>query len=96
MLTKRALLLTISGLLAGYLAAAQTPANGPSPTATSANADMMSWMLGGVLCLAGYVTVLAAITLVTASSARRSVGQGTPAGGPTAPATSATQGAATW
>ncbi|MGI4742761.1 MAG: hypothetical protein ACRYG7_46985 [Janthinobacterium lividum] len=71
MLSRRSLLMTTTGLLLGYLAAAQTT-DAPSPAATAANADMLSWMLGGVLCAAGLVFVLAMIAVVTATVTRRS------------------------
>ena len=69
MLSRRSLLMTTTGLLLGYLAAAQTT-DTPSPTA--ANADMLSWMLGGVLCAAGLVFVLAMIAMTTVAVTRRS------------------------
>lgn len=71
MLSRRSLLMTTTGLLLGYLAAAQTT-DAPSPAATAANADMLSWMLGAVLCAAGLVFVLAMIAVVTATVTRRS------------------------
>ena len=71
MLSRRSLLMTTTGLLLGYLAAAQTT-DAPSPAATAATADMLSWMLGGVLCAAGLVFVLAMIAVVTATVTRRS------------------------
>jgi len=82
MLTFRSLSLVAIGLLLGFSAAAQTATTeAPMP---AANADMMAWMLKGVLCAAGLVMALAIIAITTAAVTRRAEGQ--PAGGATPPA----------
>ena len=55
MLSKRTLLMTATGLLVGFLAAAQTPA-APTPPATAA--DTLFWLLLGALVLVLLVFVL--------------------------------------
>jgi heme/copper-type cytochrome/quinol oxidase subunit 2 len=62
MLTKRTVLLTASGLLTGYLAAAQTPAAAPATSGSS----ILFWVMLGVL---GMVLVLTLVTGASVASA---------------------------
>ncbi|AIZ62525.1 hypothetical protein PK28_00315 [Hymenobacter sp. DG25B] len=63
MLAKRTVLLTATGLLTGYLAAAQTPAAAPATSGSS----ILFWLLLGIL---GIVLI---VTLVTGASAAAAI-----------------------
>ena len=60
MLTFRSFSLTFLGLLTGFMAAAQTPSTGPTPT------TLLSWV---VWFLAGVVLLMAVITAISVTSA---------------------------
>jgi heme/copper-type cytochrome/quinol oxidase subunit 2 len=94
MLTKRTFLLLFSGLLTGYLAAAQTT-DAPSPAAAAANASMVNWILGAALCTVGLLAILAVISVLTVAASRRSQAAQEPAPNGAA-ATLAQESAATW
>ncbi|MBW3129640.1 hypothetical protein [Hymenobacter profundi] len=64
MLTKRTLLLTLTGLLTGYAATAQSATPGPQPT------DVLSWLawgLAAVVLLFGMMTASSLASAVTQS-----------------------------
>ena len=54
MLTKRTLLMTATGLLMGYLAAAQSPTG----TAPSTGSDILFWVLVGILAIVGLMVIV--------------------------------------
>jgi hypothetical protein len=54
MLTQRTLLLTATGLLTGYLAAAQSPSAG----AASTGSDILFWVLVGILAIVGLMVMV--------------------------------------
>ena len=54
MLTKRTLLMTATGLLMGYLAAAQSS----SAAATSTGSDILFWVLVGILAIVGLMVIV--------------------------------------
>lgn len=63
MLSKRTALMTATGLLTGYLATAQSSA----PTSASPGADLLFWLLAGVLGLVLLLVVVAGGSLASAA-----------------------------
>ncbi|WP_324672261.1 hypothetical protein [Hymenobacter sp. GOD-10R] len=53
MLTRRTLLMTLGGLLTGYLASGQTPAG-----SSASNQNMLFWFVAGLLALVVLVVLL--------------------------------------